>query len=218
MLEIIPAILEKDWQNIERKINLVKSFAKTIQIDLIDGKFLPQQTFLDPKPFAKSCWDYFMELHLMVENPLDYIKPFADVGFKRFIAHVEALPGLEDQENFIKQGKLFGEVGLAIDKSTDISSVKVPLSSLDCLLIMLVKAGSSGQTFDVNVLEKIKQLKARTQIPIEVDGGINLESATKAKESGATRFSVNSFLFKANPPVGGPKGNYNLLKKSLGLT
>jgi ribulose-phosphate 3-epimerase len=214
MYEIIPAILEKDWLDIERKVDLVKSFAKTIQIDMIDGKFLPQLTFLDPKPFVKFSRDYFFELHLMVENPLSYIRPFANVGFKRFIAHVEALPGLVNQEEFVKKGKLFGEVGLAIDKSTDINSIKVPLDNLDCLLIMLVKAGSTGQKYDLNTLKKIKQLKMKTQTVIEVDGGINLESAVLAKKAGATRFSVNSFLFKAN----NVEERFNFLKNSLGLT
>jgi len=154
MYEIIPAILEESWQQIERKINLVKSFARTIQIDIIDGKFVPFRTFLDPKPFTKYSKDYFLELHLMVENPLIYLKPFADVGFRRFIGHVEALPQLADQEEFIAQGHLLGEVGLAIDNSTDTDSIKIPLDNLDCLLIMLVKAGSSGQQFDLIALKK----------------------------------------------------------------
>jgi ribulose-phosphate 3-epimerase len=62
----------------------------------------------------------------------------------------------------------------------------------------LVKAGSSGQQFGPECLEKIKQLELKTQTAIEVDGGVNLESAMKAKQAGATRFSVNSFLFKAD--------------------
>lgn len=220
MVEVIPAILEKNWQDIEKKINLVKAFAKTIQIDLIDGKFLPQQTFLDPKPFVKFSQEIFFELHLMVENPTAYLAPFAKAGFKRFIAHVEALPMLEDQEKFINEGKKLGQVGLAIDKDTDISSVKIPLDNLDCLLVMLVKAGSSGQQYNLECLEKIKMLKssertffngggaAQHDMEIEVDGGINLESIAKAKEAGATRFSVNSFLFKANSL----EGQFNLLK------
>lgn len=212
MFEIIPAILEKDWESIEKKINLVKSFAKTIQIDIVDGKFISPQTFLDPKPFSKYSKDFFFELHMMVENPVSYLKPFAEVGFKRFIAHVEALPELVDQKEFVTQGKLFGEVGIAIDSKTDINLVKIPLGDLNCLLVMLVKAGSSGQKFDLAAIEKIKQLRAKTQIKIEVDGGINLESIVKAKEAGANRFSVNSFLFNAHPPAGGPQEQYNLLK------
>jgi ribulose-phosphate 3-epimerase len=207
MLEIIPAILEKDWQGIERKINLVKPFAHTIQIDIIDGKFAPFKTFLDPESFVKYSKDFFLELHLMVENPLVYLKPFAKAGFKRFIAHVESLPQLADQDEFIAQGRLFGEIGLALDDSTGIDSLKIPLSNLDCLLVMLVKAGSSGQHFNLANIEKIRQLRAKTQIPIEVDGGVNPESIISAKEAGANRFSVNSFLYSAQ----NPQESYNLL-------
>lgn len=211
MLEIVPAILEENWQEIEKKINLVKPFAKTIQIDVVDGKFAPYKTFLDPRPFAKYSKDYLLEVHLMVENPMTYLKPFAEAGFKRFIGHVESLSQLADQEEFVAQGQLLGEIGLAIDVSTDINSVKVPLNDLDCLLIMLVKAGSSGQQFNLVSIEKIKQLRAKTQINIEVDGGVNAESIVRSKDAGATVFSVNSFLFKN----GNPESQYEILKKAL---
>jgi ribulose-phosphate 3-epimerase len=213
MYEIIPAILEENWQQIEGKIDLVKPFAKTIQIDIIDGEFVPLKTFLDPKPFVKYSSELFLEAHFMVENPIRYLESFARAGFKRFIGQIEKMP---DQIKFVEKAKTFGEVGLAIDQTTDINSIKVPLNDLDCVLIMLVKAGSSGQKYDLNCLEKIKELKLKIKnlklnIPVEVDGGVNLESAIKAKEVGATRFSVNSFLFKNNNPY----EQYNLLKKCL---
>lgn len=212
MLEIIPAILEKDFTQIERKINLVKSFAGTIQIDLIDGKFLPQSTLLTPESFAKFSQESFLELHLMTQNPIGYVEPFAKAGFRRFIAHVEALPNLDDQKKFVKKVRSLNfEVGLAIDRDTEINTIKEPLENLDCLLIMLVKAGSSGQKFDENVLDKIRQLRAKTQMPIEVDGGINTESIMLAKKAGANRFSVNSFLFMENDP----RKSYNQLLKCL---
>lgn len=211
MHEVIPAILEEKWKNIEEKVSVVKDFAGTIQIDIMDGKFVPGQTFSDPEPFSKYSKDFILEAHLMVNDPLSYLKPFADAGFKRFIAHVEALPQKKEQEEFIRQGKVFGKVGLAIDLETNIDSIKVPLDDLDILLVMLVKAGSSGQRFSQSALEKIRQLRKRTQAEIEVDGGINLESMIEAKKAGATIFSVNSFLYKNEDP----KNQFNLLKKAL---
>lgn len=213
MYEIAPAILEKNWQDVEKRINLVKPFAKTIQIDIIDGEFAPIKTFLDPEPFSRYSKEFFLELHMMVEEPLSYLKPFAEVGFKRFIAHVEALPELSEQREFVKEGRSFGEVGLAIDLPTDISSIKLSLNDLDCLLVMLVKAGSSGQQVNLSALEKIRQLRAKTQVSIEVDGGINLESIVKVAESGANVFNATSFLYKGN----NPEEQYNLLRKALGL-
>ena len=79
-LEIIPGILEQDWENIEKKIALVKPFAKTMHVDLLDGKFAPNTTWLDPEPFKKYTKDILFEVHLMVDNPLQYLQPFADAG------------------------------------------------------------------------------------------------------------------------------------------
>ena len=219
MYEIIPGILEKDWAEIERKINLVKSFAKSIHIDIIDGKFAPNTTFLDPKPFAKYANEIFLEAHLMVDEPIQYLKPFADAGFKRFIGHIEKM---SDQVEFVAQGQLLGEVGLAIDGPTPLESMKVPPDDLDCILIMAIKAGESGQTFNPEYLEKVKILNqaqpdqddpsVSSGLAIEVDGGINEKTITQAKNAGATRFVANSFIFNSQ----NPQSQYELLKKQLG--
>src|SRR4051812_48609289 len=124
MYEILPGILEKEWSEIERKLELVKPFAKSIHVDLLDGKFAPNTTFLDPKPFAKYTKDMTFELHMMVENPVQYIKPWADAGFRRFIGHIEKMP---DQVEFVAQAQLFGEAGLALDKESSVSAIQVSL-------------------------------------------------------------------------------------------
>lgn len=214
MLEIIPGILEKDWNEIERKIELVRPFAKTIHIDIVDGKFAQNTTFLDPLPFAKytlpsSGQAPFFELHMMVEEPIQYLKPFADAGFKRFLGHIEKM---SDQAEFVAQGQLLGEVGLAIDGPTPLSAIQVPYDDLDCVLVMTIKAGFSGQSFMPEHLEKAKALRQAQgkQFPIEVDGGINDETIIQSRNFGTTRFISTSFLFK-----GDPKTQYNALKKVL---
>lgn len=201
---IIPGILEKDWLEIEKKIELVRPFAKTIHIDILDGKFAPNTTFLDPTPFQKYTSELFFELHMMVEEPIQYLKPFAQAGFKRFLGHVEKMA---DVAEFISQGQLLGEVGLAIDGPTPLSSVAIPYEDLDCILIMTIKAGFSGQSFMPEHLEKVKALRQvytkcnrsaqGKQIPIEVDGGINDQSIVQSKQAGADRFISTSFLFNS---------------------
>jgi len=215
MLEIIPGILEKEWGEIERKINLVKSFAKAIHIDIIDGKFAPNTTFLDPAPFARytlppSGQDLLFEVHLMVEEPIQYLKPFADAGFKRFLGHIEKM---SDQVEFVAQGELLGEVGLAIDGLTSLDVVKVPYSDLDCVLIMTIKAGESGQVFVPEYLEKVRTLRqAQGQfLQIEIDGGINDKTIVEARNAGATRFVANSFIFNSE----NPQSQFQLLQKQL---
>src|SRR4030043_2163899 len=94
---------------------LALSFSKNIHIDIIDGKFAPNTTFLNPGPFSKYTKDADFELHMMVEEPINYLKPWAQVGFKRFIGHIEKM---SDQTDFVAQGQLLGEVGLAIDGPT----------------------------------------------------------------------------------------------------
>lgn len=209
MCEIIPGILEKDWEPIERKIELVKPFAKTIHIDIIDGKFASNTTFLDPKPFVKYTKDIFFELHMMVDDPIQYLKPWAEVGFRRFLGHVEKIP---KQTEFVAEGQLLGEVGLVVDALTSIDQIKVPLDDLDAILIMTVKAGLSGQTFLPESLEKVRLLKPKTWIPIEVDGGINSTTFLKSKKSGATRFVTTSSIFNSDNPFDQYKKLEKLIK------
>lgn len=203
-MEIIPGILEKEWKAIERKIELVKSFAQVIHIDILDGKFAQNTTFLDPKPFKKYSSDILFELHMMVDDPIQYVQPFADAGFKRFLGHVEKMPSVAE---FVAKTQLLGEVGLAIDGPTSLESVHVPYEDIDCLLFMTITAGFSGQSFTSAHLEKVKKAREASYkedelrvLPIEVDGGINDRTIVEAKEAGATRFITTSFLFGGEDP------------------
>lgn len=195
MFEIIPGILEKDFLEIERKIELVRRFSKVIHIDIIDGKFAPNTSFLDPKPFEKYTRDLFFEAHLMVEEPINYLEPFAASGFKRFLGHIEKML---DQVEFVAKGELLAEVGLAIDLDTQLDSIKSSFEDLDSVLIMSVKAGFSGQSFMPQVLEKIKKIREKSPIPIEIDGGINEAVLEEAFGYGVNRFVTTSFLFNGN--------------------
>lgn len=210
MCDILPGILEKDWPAIEQKIEQIKPFTQKIHIDIIDGKFADNLTFLDPKPFSKYSSDLFLELHMMVEEPINYLKPFADCGFKRFLGHVEKM---SDQAEFVALGQLLGEVGLAIDGPTSPEAITVNLEDLDTILIMTIKAGFSGQSFTEEHLKKIEVLKKRIKnekvfkIPVfEVDGGVNDQTISLAKKQGVSRFVGTSFIFN-----GTPQDNYNKL-------
>lgn len=196
MFEIIPGILEKEWSEIEKKIESVRPFAKTIHIDIIDGKFANNTTFIDPEPFKKYTREFIFELHMMVENPVEYLKPWANAGFVRFLGHIEKMP---DQTEFVAQGQLLGEVGLAIDLKTPISDIEVPFGDLDSILLMDIAAGFSGQQFNPSVVDKIKEIADKTFIPIGVDGGINDTTLPQIKNAGATSCVATSFMFNGNP-------------------
>jgi ribulose-phosphate 3-epimerase len=197
MFEIIPAILEKEWVEIEKKIELVKPFAKTIHIDIIDGNFADNITFLDPSPFKKYTSDLFFELHMMVKDPINYIDAWAKAGFQRFLGHIEKMP---DQAAFVTKVKEVGEVGLALDGPTAISEIKVPLIDLDTLLIYTSdKAGFSGPAFVSERLGKVRDiLKKESTLILSVDGGINENTIEDAFLAGAQRFGVNSGIFNTD--------------------
>ena len=193
---IIPTILEKTWQEIEAKFEIYKNFANTVHIDFIDGKFAPELTFLDPEPFSKYSKYFKLEAHLMVDEPLFYLQKLADVGFKTFLGHIERM---NDQVEFVTKGQELGSVGLALNIDTPLESIKVSLEDLDQILLMDIVAGASGRPFDERVLSKIKDLNDKSFTNIEVDGGINDQTMLLAKNAGANKFCVNSFLFKDNP-------------------
>jgi ribulose-phosphate 3-epimerase len=198
MHNVIPGILEIDWKEIERKLAVVRSFSQTVHIDFLDGKFCDETSFMDFAPFARYRDDFFLEAHLMVEDPTHYVKQLAEVGFKRFLGQVERMV---DVDEFIAEGQIFGEVGLAIDSPTPVSSIGVSFEDLDLVLLMGDKAGKSGQVFLPDTLTKIKDLRLRTQIPIEVDSGINDTTIVQCKEAGANRFVTTSFVFGSGDPL-----------------
>ncbi|MBU2632274.1 thiamine phosphate synthase [Patescibacteria group bacterium] len=196
MFDIIPGILEKDSQKAIEKLEIVKDFAKIVQIDILDGKFAESITFPDLSFLKDYSSTLFLEAHIMVQDPVDYIPRLAEIGFKRFIGQVEKM---ESQNEFIKLGKKYGEVGLALDLETEIERIAV-MDQLDYVLLMSVKAGFSGQSFNFKVLEKIKKIKAiNPDIKIEVDGGINIQTIKNVKDAGADSVVVTSALFKDNP-------------------
>lgn len=215
MFEIIPSpgTENKHFGEIEEKINLVKPFAKTIHIDVCDGIFAPNKMFSDPQPFKEyfsqralshSGWTnedkgLFFEIHLMVDNPIEHLKRWADAGFQRFIGQIEKMP---DQVAFVAQAQQYGEVGLGVDGPTPLDTVKVPFEDLDALLFYTGdKAGYSGAKLVENRLEKVKTARAKNEyIPIEVDGGINDETIQIAAAAGVTRFVTTGFLFGMETP------------------
>jgi len=198
MYKVIPGILEKNWFEIEKKINIAKAFSDTLHADFIDGKFAPNTTFLDPTPFKKYASDLFLEAHLMVEEPINYLADLSRAGFKRVIGHIEKM---SDQKEFVGRAESLFEVGLAADAQTPVSALNTPLYDLDCILIMTVSAGFSGQKFDPKLVEKVREVREKeTHLLIEVDGGINDQTIILAQEAGAKRFVANSFIFNSPNP------------------
>lgn len=198
-LEIIPGpgTLTR-WEDLAQRIEVVLPFAESIHVDIVDGKFAPNTTWMDPAPYAKYTKQAIFEVHLMVENPIAYVKRFADVGFQRFIGHVEKI---EDMAAFIAQCQLYGEVGLAYDGPTPFEKLPVGINDIDVVNFYTADhAGQSNATMDPKKLEKVQLLRSQDPfIPIEIDGGVNDTNIVMAKRAGVTRFVTTGFLYNGNP-------------------
>lgn len=205
---IIPTILEKNWEEIEKKFEIYKGFAKSVHIDFLDGKFDDNTTFLDPEPFSKYSEYFNLEAHLMVDEPVNYVEKLSKAGFKTFLGHIEKM---KDQVEFVARAQELGEVGLALDIDTLVSEIEVSLEDLDRVLLMGVHLGASGRPFDDRVVEKVKELAEKGFKNIEIDGGVSDETLPILKQNGASMFCVNSFLFK-----GDPKKQFRLLEELRG--
>lgn len=200
MIEIIPGIQEDAFPKIETKIQLVESQVDWVQIDVTDNTLTENESYRDPRPFKDLQTRLNFEAHLMVKDPVSIAKEWVDAGFRRLIAHVEC----ENPQGFIDATKeLEVEVGLALDGPTNVVEIVPYLDELDQVLVMMYKAGPSGQKFQVENLEKIKFLhRSWPNVPIEVDGGINQETASYVKKAGATRLVSTSFIFWQNQDIG----------------
>lgn len=194
MVDIIPGILEKDWSEIEKRITLVAPYVSWVQIDVADNTLVPNETFLDFEKFRASPTSVSLEGHLMVANPEKYIHALADGGFKRLIAHVECA----DPRLFLDQARFESvEVGMAIDGPTEFEQLEPFLEEVDCVLVMMIEAGFSGQELQSENIDKIKIIRQYfPDLPIEVDGGINDQTAKLVRDAGATRLVSTSYLFK----------------------
>lgn len=212
MIEIIPGILEQEFSEIKRKIRLVEAYVSWIQIDVLDGSLFNNTCFNDPSPFASLSTTAYLEAHLMVKKPIEWVEKFNLPQFKRYIAHWEGFALSESTKTrfnlvlttrlnlvrkFITHVKsLNKEVALAVDLPTKVEVLFPFLDQLDQVLIMTINTGRSGQAFSKEALEKIKKVrKANPDIPIEVDGGINKDTAPLAVSAGATRLTATSSIF-----------------------
>ena len=203
-IDIIPGIgPQEDFSIIKKRTLQVAPFVDWIHIDIADGKFVQNKTFLDPIPFKDLIQETKkdFELHMMINNPFTTAKKWVEAGFGRLIMHVESVSNTEsikDMMHAMKNTYKDLQIGLAIDKETPVESVFPFLEAIDTILVMTIKAGHSGQKFIPEMLEKVKVLRAKKYyLPITVDGGINDETSMQTIEAGASRLVSTSYIFKS---------------------
>ncbi len=198
---ISPSILSSDFANLGRDIRFMeKSGADWIHIDVMDGHFVPNITIGAPvvKSIRKVTKMPF-DVHLMIENPKNYIKDFIEAGADIITFHYEAVPRSEiiEMAEYIKG--LGVKAGLSIKPKTNPEEILEYLPYFDLVLVMTVEPGFGGQKFMSECAEKINLIKrfADESMVIQVDGGINSETARVCTELGANSLVAGSYIFNS---------------------
>ncbi|MEI5906129.1 ribulose-phosphate 3-epimerase [Bacillus spongiae] len=200
MVKIAPSILSADFAQLKNEIiDVEKGGADYIHIDVMDGHFVPNIT-IGPLIVSavRPVTTLPLDVHLMIENPDQYIEAFAQAGADIITVHVEACPHLH---RTIQQIKSFGiKAGVVLNPSTPPEMIQHVLGDIDMVLMMTVNPGFGGQSFIHSVLPKIKTVRNWIEennlpIEIEVDGGINPETAKLCSDAGADVFVAGSAIY-----------------------
>ena len=214
-IKIVPSILSANQDRLQEEINEVEEHSDLLQVDVMDNKFVPNIT-PQAELLKKFNTKVPLDIHLMVKEPSEeYIKTFINSNKKLKInnitIHYEACSNLEKTLNFIKKNNI--KASVAINPKTPLKTIKNILDKVDMVLIMTVEPGFSGQKFIEGCMEKVKELRRlNPNLDIEVDGGINDETAPIAVKAGANVLVVSSFIFKAKDKVKAIKEILNSIK------
>lgn len=203
---VAPSILAADFTRLGEEIEMVnRSEGDWIHFDVMDGHFVPNISFGLPvlasiKAMAKKPLD----VHLMIANPELYLEAFRDAGADHISVHIEATHHIDRLLNSIKDMGL--KAGIAINPGTPVSSLTQVIHLADIVCVMSVNPGFGGQSFIPYIYDKVGQLKdliltRGSATLIEIDGGVNRETAPKLLAVGADVLVAGSYVFKAEKPT-----------------
>ncbi len=203
---IAPSVLSADFGNLQRDIEMINnSEADWFHVDIMDGVFVPNISFGMPilqaiSRHAKKTID----VHLMIVNPDQYIKTFAQLGANNLTVHYEACTHLHRTLQAIKAEGM--KAGIAINPHTNVSLLEDVINDTDLVCMMSVNPGFGGQSFIERTYEKIRTLKEiishnGASTLIEIDGGVSDKNAKQLVEAGADVLVAGNFVFSAKDPV-----------------
>ena len=200
-LKIAPSLLSANLLNLKREIkNIEKAGADMLHLDIMDGHFVPNLTFgYELVKQIRKITNLALDTHLMVTNPAFFIPKFIESGVDYISFHIETDSEYKKLLRKIRESKV--KAGIAINPETPTDTVKKVWDYIDYVLVMTVHPGFGGQEYIEECTEKIKDISnliGKRNIEIEVDGGINYQTAKLAKKAGANILIAGSFIFSSN--------------------
>ena len=202
--KIAPSILSADFAQLADDVDRVAAEADLLHVDVMDGHFVPNLTIGPPvvKSLRKRT-DLHLDCHLMVDNPGELLEDFADAGADGCTVHIELG---DPRPLFAAMRELGLRVGLTHNPETPVEAVLPYLEEIDVLLFMSVHPGFGGQAFIPSVLDKLTAARRVVDdgglpVELEIDGGINRETAPRAAAAGADILVAGSAIFHADDPA-----------------
>ena len=200
--EIIPAILsqtiEQFQEDLQKLINSKNLSSGWVHVDFMDNQLVPNQSILPEDLVGVNFGNLKKEAHLMVKNPLNWVKKLLKLGFERIIVHLEAAGAIKTYLKLIRDHGAMAV--LAINPETKVEKLNEFVSLLDGVLVMGVHPGFQGQSFVPGTIDKIAKIKSRNwPVIIEVDGAVKDWNTRQLIQAGADILIVGSFLVNGNP-------------------
>ena len=192
---IAPSILSADFSRLGEEIaDVERGGCDTLHVDVMDGHFVPNLTIgpVVVKSFRKST-KLPLDVHLMIDEPLNYVEDFHKAGSDWITIHVEATKKVGETLETIK--KLGAKPGISLRPKTPLSNILPYIDKAEVVLIMSVEPGFGGQSFMPEMMQKVRELRPRFKGLISVDGGVNRETARQALDAGADILVAGTAIF-----------------------